>query len=206
MKHLIITISRQYGSGGRQIGKALAEQLAVPFYDRSSLDQIAHERGEDRRYIPAWREHTSSVEIWGADYYPYGLSFLSPKAPAPYYSSEREMFAVQSRLIRELSERQSCVFVGRCADFVLKDYPRCLRVMIGGSEDSRALRAYDEYYERSGSLSGKIACIDAGRAGYYKRCTGQVWGERQNYQLCLDSGVLGVEGCVAVLHAAVQRV
>lgn len=206
MEHLIITISRQYGSGGSKIGKAIGERLAIPCYERADLDRIAHERGEDKSYIPEWREHTSSVEIWGAnDASLWGFRLSQAGSRRAYYSNEREMFAVQSKIIRELAEKRSCVFVGRCADFILKDRPRCLRVMIHGSEDSRALRAYDEYYERSGSLASKIACVDRGRAGYYKRNTGQVWGERQNYQICLDSGALGTDGCVAAIMAAAEK-
>lgn len=206
MDHFIITISRQYGSGGAQIGKAVAELLGIPLYERTHLDQIAHARGEDKGYIPVWREYTGSGDIWGADDSASRIFTMSPpKAPVPYYSNEREMFSVQSRIIRELAEKQSCIFVGRCTDYVLKDHPRCLRVMIGASEDSRALRAYNEYYERCGNLAYKMERIDKGRAAYYKRCTGQTWGQLQNYQMYLDSGTLGIGGCVEALVTAAQK-
>lgn len=206
MEHLIITINRQYGSGGSQIGKALGEYLNIPCYERIDLDRIAHERGEDRAYIPEWREITSSADIWGADESaPRVFRLSQPKALKTYYSNEREMFAVQSRIIRELAGKQSCVLVGRCANHVLNGHPMCLRVLIYASEDSRALRAYNEYYERSGNLAYKMECIDKGRASYYKRCTGQAWDDNRNYQMCLDSGVLGIDGCVAAIAAAAQQ-
>lgn len=205
MSHFIITISRQYGSGGAQIGKSVAELLGIPYYERAHLDKIAHERGEDKGYIPKWREDSSSSEIWGADDpSPWKFSMSSSKAH-PYYSNEQEMFSVQSRIIRELAEKQSCVFVGRCADYILKDYPQCLRVLICASEDSRVLRIYNEYYDRSGSLAHKMDCIDKGRAAYYKRCTGRTWGQVQYYQMYLDSGALGIDGCVETLAAAAQK-
>lgn len=200
MEHLIITISRQYGCGGPEIGKAAAERLGIAFYDRSAIDAIAHERGQDREYISEWQSHTTSSAIWGAeDAFPkrWGLS-----EKPPYYFDRRQMFLIQSRLIYELAEQGPAIFLGRCADYVLKHWPRCLRVFIHADEDTRALRVYDEYFERTGDLAQKISIVDRCRASYYRRNTGQVWGEEKRYHLFLDGGFLGIEGCVNAILAA----
>lgn len=207
MEHFIITISRQYASGGAKIGELVSQKLNLPFWDRNRLDEIAHERGIDHTYIPVWQPKVSSMEIWGAcDLTRRMWGFFPSKANPAYYSNEREMFHVQSRLIYEFAESGPCVFVGRCADYILKHWKNCLRVFIHADEDSRALRMYDEYYERTGSLSERMRIIDEGRAAYYKRNTGQIWGARKNYHLFLDSGFLGIQGCVdAIVSAAASR-
>lgn len=198
MKNQIITISRTYGSGGSQIGPLVAEKLGVPCYDRNSIDRIAREQGLDRLYISAWKDEMPSVILWGADEETWNLaSFMRP-----HYFSEKKMFLIQSQIIKELAENGPCIFVGRCADHVLSDWKPCLRVWISANEDSRALRLYNEYFIRTGSLAEKLRIVDKGRAAYYKRCTGQVWGESQNYHLHLDSGVLGVGGCVDTILSA----
>lgn len=204
--NFVITISRAYGSGGSVIGKDIAQRLNINYYDRNSIDKIAHEKGLDKSYISHWREDTSSIDIWGADdpsAQIWNLNYW--KSGSPYYSSEKEMFMVQSKIIRELAEAGSCVFVGRCADFVLKDRIHCLRIWIGAEEDSRISRLYDEYLIRNGSLSEKIKIVDKGRAIYYKRCTGQQWGEQYNYHMNLDSGVLGIEECSKIICSAARK-
>ncbi len=206
MSHFIITISRAYGSGGSMIGKRIAEKLGIAYYDRNRIDNIAHERDLDKTYISDWRESVSSLDIWGADdpsAQMWNLNYW--KSGSPYYSSEKEMFMTQSKIISELAEAGSCVFVGRCADFVLKDRGRCLRVWIGAEEDSRIRRLYDEYLIRNGSLSEKIKIVDRGRAAYYKRCTGQQWGEQHNYHMNLDSGALGIEECAKIICSAAGK-
>lgn len=98
------------------------------------------------------------------------------------------------------------MFVGRCADYVLRDYKRCLNVWIGADEDKRACRLYDEYWVRTGSLSEKMKIVDRGRSIYYKRCTGQTWGEHYNHHLHLDSGTLGSEECSRIICSASEQI
>lgn len=205
MKHLIITISREYGSGGSLIGRSIAETLGVPCYDRNALDKIAHERNIEKGYIPAWQERVSSPVIWAAHESSMRLFGLAQQKRHPdYYSNEHNMFLTQSKIIYELAEASPCVFVGRCADYVLKHKDCCLRVRICADEDSRALRAYNEYYERTASLHHTLRTVDRGRAAYYKRCTGMPWGHCQNYHLSLDSGAFGINGCCAAILAVTK--
>ena len=206
MEHVVITISRAYGSGGSMIGKNIAEKLGIAYFDRNLIDKIAHERGLDKAYIPNWREDSSSLYIWGADdpsAQVWNLNYW--KSGSPYYSSEKEMFCVQSKIICELAKAGPCVFVGRCADFVMKDRKRCLRIWIGTDEDSRRTRLYDEYWVRNGNLTEKIRIVDKGRASYYRRCTGQLWGEHNNYHINLDSGALGMGECTRIVCSSAEK-
>lgn len=202
MEHFIITISREYGSGGGRIGELAAEILGVPCYGRNQLDQLAHKRGLDRDYISQWQEHTSDPFIWGVRELP--TQGWRPKRQLAYYINEEKMIQIQSQLIRELAKAGPCVFVGRCADYVLHDFPKCLRVRAVSDENSRGLRIYNEYQERTGSLSAKMWTVDQGRAAYYRRCTGQLWDDVRNYHQVLDSGELGLEGCAKLIVSAVQ--
>ena len=202
MEHSIITISREYGSGGGRIGELAAEILGVPCYGRGELDQLAHERGLDREYISQWKEHTSDPFIWGVRELP-AQGWLPRREPA-YYINEEKMIQVQSRLIQELAQAGPCVFVGRCADHVLRNHSNCLRVRVVSDENSRGLRIYNEYQERTGSLAAKMWTVDQGRAAYYRRCTGRLWDDVRNYHQVLDSGELGLEGCAQLIVSAVQ--
>ena len=202
MEHSIITISREYGSGGGRIGELAAEILGVPCYGRGELDQLAHERGLDREYISQWKEHTSDPFIWGVRELP-AQGWLPRREPA-YYINEEKMIQVQSRLIQELAQAGPCVFVGRCAGFVLHDFPNCLQVRVVSDENSRGLRIYNEYQERTGSLAAKMWTVDQGRAAYYRRCTGRLWDDVRSCHLVLDSGALSQEGCAQLIVSAVQ--
>ena len=202
MEHLMITISREYGSGGSRIGQLAAEMLGLSYYDRTGIDQLAHHRGLDRAYISCWQEHTSDPFIWGIRELP-SQGWLPKKQPA-YYTNEENMIQIQSELIRELAQAGPCVFVGRCADSILADHHRCLRVRVVGDEHSRGLRIYNEYQERTGSLAVKMWTVDHGRAAYYRRCTGRLWEDVRNYHLVLDSGELGLDGCAQLIVSAAQ--
>ncbi len=204
MEHAIVTISREYGSGGSRIGQLAGEILGIPCYGRNQIDQLAHRRGLDREYISQWQEHASDPFIWGVrELPPQGQGWLPKRQPA-YYTNEEKMIQIQSRLIQELAQGGSCVFVGRCAGYVLRDHPRCLRVRVVSGENSRGLRIYNEYQERTGSLAAKMWTVDQGRAAYYRRVTGQLWDDVRNYHLVLDSGELSLEGCAQMIVSAVQ--
>lgn len=202
MEPFIITISREYGSGGSWVGRRTAEILGIPCYGREQLDQLAHQRGMDREYITQWREHTSDPFIWGIRELP--AQGWPPKRRSSYYTSEEKMIQIQSQLIQELAQDGPCVFIGRCAGHVLWDHPSCLRVRVVSDENSRGLRIYDEYQERTGSLAAKMWTVDQGRAAYYRRCTGRLWDDVRSYHLVLDSGALGLENCAQLIVSTVQ--
>lgn len=198
MRNLTITINREYGSGGSAIGRLVAQRLGIMFYGRTELDAIAHERGIDRGYISSWQQNISSMTAWG------NCGSDKKALEPPYYSDERQMFLTQSRLIEELAVAAPCVFVGCCADYVLKQQKGCFRVMIGADEDSRALRIYHDYKEHVADLTVGMRRVDHKRIAYYERYADTVWCDPQHYHLCFDSGVLGIEVCADMIVFAVQ--
>lgn len=205
MKHLIITISRQYGSGGRIIGELVAKELGIQFYNRNLIDMIAHESGLDSGYIENWERQVNSPIIWGfSGAVPRMRGYVSQSMQKAYYSNEDKMFAAQSKIIQQIAQEGSCVIVGRCADYILRDYAKILNVMIYADESSRVFRLYNEYGERTGDICKLLATVDRGRANYYRRHTDRSWGVRQNYNLMLDSGYLGIETCVALVVSAAK--
>ena len=189
MEKKIITISREYGSGGRQIGLTAAKKLGMEFYDKELIDAAAKEIGFPAEII-ADREQrlTNSLLYNFAMGTLYGLSY--PKA--------------QKKAIEEAAKRGSCVFIGRCADYILKSRPDVLRVFVYADRDIRLRRAIDEYGDLEEHIDEFMHQTDKRRRIYYENYTNQRWGDRENYDLMLNSGDLGIEKCVELICQAVK--
>lgn len=190
----VITISRQYGSGGREMGKQLSERLGIPFYDHELIEMAAETCPIDRSYFENadskgaggfWQQLGEGVQ--------HDLS-LSDKA-----------FLHQTSVIREVAEKGDCIIVGRCADYILKDYKNVLKVFIYAELDSRKERIEHIYKEADEKALAKIEKTDKKRASYYEYYTGQVFGEAKNYDICLNSSSVGIERCVDFIQDAYQH-
>ena len=188
MKHRIITISREFGSGGRTIGRKTAEKLGIPCYDAELIQKIAEESGFNANYVKEESEYSSD-----------GLfaPFLSNRTHG--LTNQDQIWKVQSQIILELASTQSCVIVGRCADYILKDDFDCLNVFIHADNDHRAERIVNEYGERELSPIQRLKEKDKRRAAYHRFYTDMKWGHSQNYDVCLNSGRLGIDKCVEIL-------
>ena len=188
MKNRIITISREFGSGGRTIGRKVAEKLGIPCYDAELIQKIAQESGFTENYIKE-----------AGEYAPGGFlaSALSNRAFGP--TNEDYLWNIQYQVITDLAEKESCVIVGRCADYILKDKADCLTVFIHADMDFRANRIVSVYGEREESPEQRLKDKDTRRAAYHRFYTNMKWGRAQNYHLCLDSGVLGIDKCVETI-------
>lgn len=188
MKNRIITISREFGSGGRTIGRKVAEKLGIPCYDAELIQKIAQESGFTENYIKE-----------AGEYAPGGFlaSALSNRAFGP--TNEDYLWNIQYQVITDLAEKESCVIVGRCADYILKDKADCLTVFIHADMDFRANRIVSVYGEREESPEQRLKDKDKRRAAYHRFYTNMKWGRAQNYHLCLDSGVLGIDKCVETI-------
>ncbi|MBP3926663.1 MAG: cytidylate kinase-like family protein [Clostridium sp.] len=188
MKNRVITISREFGSGGRTIGKKVAEKLKIPCYDSELIHKIAQESGFAEAYIKD-----------AGEYAPGGFlaSALSSRAFGP--TNEDYLWNVQQRIITELAEKGSCVIVGRCADYILRDTADCLTVFIHAGMEFRAERIVKVYGERAESPEQRLKDKDKRRAAYHRFYTDMKWGHAQNYHLCLDSGVLGIDKCADLI-------
>lgn len=188
MKNRIITISREFGSGGRTIGRKVAEKLGIPCYDAELIHKIAQESGFAESYIKDAGEYAPSGFLSSA---------FANRAFGP--TNEDYLWNIQQRVITELAEKGACVIVGRCADYILQGKADCLKVFIHADMKYRAERIVKEYGEREESPEQRLKDKDKRRAAYHRFYTNMKWGHAQNYHLCLDSGELGVEKCVEVL-------
>ncbi len=189
MSNRIITISREFGSGGRTIGKRVSERLGIPCYDSELIQRIASESGFAEDYVKEAGEHAPGGFLSSA---------FSNRSFGP--TNEDYLWELQCNVIRELAEQGSCVIVGRCAEYILRDTADCLRVFIHASMGFRAKRIVEVYGEQDESAEQRLAQKDKRRAAYHRFYTNMKWGDAKNYDICLDSGTLGIDDCVEILE------
>ena len=190
MKNRIITISREFGSGGRTIGKMTAETLGIPCYDQELIEKLSEDSGFTEDYIRE-QDESSAHKGWFANAFS-GRSLNG-------VSNQDYLWIIQRSIILELAARESCVIVGRCADYILKDAADCLKVFIHAGFDKRAQRIVSLYVETDVPTQKRLADKDKRRAAYYQFYTDTQWGLARNYHVTLDSGVLGIEQCSSLI-------
>ena len=188
MKHRVITISREFGSGGRTIGKMVAERLGIPCYDAELIQKLAEKSGFAESYIQEAGEYT-----------PHGFLALAFSNRAQGPTNEDILWDLQHRVITELAEKGPCVIVGRCADYILREKADCLKVFIHADMAFRAERIVKVYGEREQSPQQRLRDKDKRRAAYHRFYTDMKWGHAQNYHITLDSGVLGIDRCAEIV-------
>ena len=186
----IITISREFGSGGRTIGKMTAERLGIPCYDQELITKLAEKSGFTAEYVKERSEYTEH-----AGWFSNAFSGRSLDGT----SNQDYLWVIQRKILLELSKQESCVIVGRCADYVLRDHADCLRVFIHADMEKRADRIVRVYGETKDAPKKRLREKDRRRAAYYQFYTDMEWGKAQNYHISLDSGTLGIDCCVELL-------
>jgi len=179
-KHTIITISREYGSGGRYIGRLIADKLGIKFYDKDLVTALSEQTGLSEKFIENNEQKRSIMDALNNGYY-FSLS------------NSDELFVKESELIKQLAEKESCVIIGRCSDFILKDSKDVVNVFVYSNIDNRIKRAVEKYGVDKKDAEKQIKNIDKNRSNHYKHYTGKKWGETQNYDICINSDTLGVE-------------
>lgn len=194
MSGKIITISREFGSGGRSIGREVATRLGIPFYDKELVDQIALESGFAPQYIEEHGEHAPSRSRLS-----YVFSHQGVPGVMNGMSTADFLWSIQCNVILQLAEKGPCVIVGRNADYILKDRKDCLDVFIHADTDFRADRIVRLYGESEKSPETRLQEKDKRRKVNYQHYTGRTWGQATNYDLCLNSGVLGIDTCVDII-------
>ena len=204
MKDLIITISRQYGSGGRQIGRKLAQELGIPFYDKEVIDLAAKESGLAVDFIRGQEQQLTQSLLFSivTNFNAAASSAFSPNM----LSLSDQVYLAEAKAIRDLADKGSCVIVGRCADFILKDRPDCLHIFIHADMEHRAARVRERYGETKQPMEKRLQEKDSKRKIYYKHYTNRNWGEAQNYHLCLNSGLIGVDKCTDIICDVAEMV
>ena len=179
-KNLVITISREYGSGGRYVGRLIADKLGIKFYDKEFVTKIAKETGLSEEYIESNEQKKDSLSSLNNGYY-FGLN------------NADELFIKESELIKEIANKESCVIIGRCADFILKDKENVIKVFIYSNMKDKIKRATEIYELDKEKAEKEIKRIDKLRANHYKYYTGKDWNDNENYDICINSDALGVE-------------
>ena len=188
MKQGMITISREFGSGGRTIGKAVARKLGIPCYDAELITEMAKQSGFAEDYV---RE--------AGEYAPGGLlnSMFTSRAGGP--TNEDILWQIQCNIVAQLAKKGPCVIVGRCGDYILRDRPDVLKVFVHADMAFRAKRIVEVYGQREESPEQRLKDKDKRRSTYYRFYTGRKWGQLDTYDLMLNSGVLGIEKCTELI-------
>ena len=196
--NLVIAIAREFGSGGREIGQLVAKKLDIPFYDKGIITQAAKESGIDERIFENVEDIANNSLI-----YSLSMGIYNPGrfARLPNYSINDEVYRVQTEIIRKVADEGDCVIVGRCADYLLNENPRCVRVFVHADIDIRLKRAIEVYGLPKDTGENFIRKKDRRRASYYQYYTDNKWGDYENYHLILDSGAIGIENASEVVLA-----
>ena len=194
MEKKIITISREFGSGGRTIGHLVAQKLGIPFYDKELVDQVALESGFAPKYVEEHGEHSPGRSLLSYAFAPQGVpGVMNGLSTADF------LWNIQCSVILQLADQGPCVIVGRNADYILKDREDVLHTFIYADMDYRADRIVRLYGESEKSPQTRLQEKDKRRKVNYQHYTGRTWGQSQNYDICLNSGVLGIEHCTQII-------
>ncbi|MDO4522795.1 MAG: cytidylate kinase-like family protein [Eubacteriales bacterium] len=195
MKKKMITISREFGSGGRTIGRILADQLGFAFYDKEIIEKLVEKTGYDKKFVEEQAEYAPGKNV-------FSYAFVGRTIDG--MSLNDYLWRAQRETILELAAKENCVIVGRCADFVLKDRDDVLNVFIHANKEFRAKRIVEQYGESTDKPMKRLEDKDKKRAVNYKYYTDQTWGMCRNYHLSLDSSEIGIEGCVRMIRDLVE--
>ena len=191
MANLVITIGRENGSGGRQLGSELAAALGVKCYDSELINETAKASGFATSFVETHEEQRPGSFLYSLV---TGGGVIADDQPFPV-----QIFQAQSEVIRTIAARESCVIVGRCADYILQDKAKCLKVFIHADMAFRAKRIVEVYGEREQSPEQRLHDKDKRRAAYHRFYTNMKWGYAQNYHITLDSGELGIDKCADII-------
>lgn len=195
----IITIEREYASGGSQVGKLTGEALGIPVYGREILEMAAREGGTTPDYI----EHLEETDTNSLLYSLVAMA-KTTQGQLPQISKTDQLNLLEGKIIQRLAQEGPCVIVGRCAGWVLRERKDVLSVFIHAGRQERLHRAVEEYGVPQEQAAAVLHRFDHRRSNFYHANTGLTWREREGYHMVLDSGLLGVERCAKILVSAAQ--
>ena len=191
----IITISREFGSGGRFIGETLAKELNFTFYDKNIIEQVAKETGFSKEYIAERGEYAPTHNR-------FSYSFVGRNAQGG--SVDDYIYQKQRNIIRDIAEKGNCVIVGRCADYILQERTDVLNVFIHGNEEEKCQRIMKLCEKSRKEALAMMKDTDKKRSINYAYHTEQKWGETRNYALCMNSSILGYETCMELIKKSME--
>lgn len=198
MANSIITISREFGTGARLIGKQLADMLGFHYYDRAIIQMAAEKSGLSPEYIERNEEKSTNSFLFNLSTSAYITSGINLQYTMPVND---KAFIAQSEVIKEIAKTGNCIIVGRLADYVLQGHPKLLRVFLFGDKEDRINRIIRDYGYDAAKAEADLNKIDKGRANYHKFYTGTPWKDITNYDICINTTKTGVEGAIKTLKA-----
>ena len=197
----VITIGRQYGSGGRAIGKKLAEHYGIPFYDKEILKLAAKESGICEEMFENFDEKPTTSFLYSLVMDPYALGYNAASFDMPL---NQKVFLAAFDTIKKVAEEGPCVIVGRCADYALRETENHLNLFIHAPMSFKKQRIHEEYDIAPERVKEEAIRIDKQRSSYYNYYTSQKWGDLKNYDLCIDSSIWGIDGTVDLICRAIE--
>lgn len=201
--HFTITIGRQFGSGGRELGRKLAEIFQIPYYDKELIAEASKETGLDPKYFERTDEQVPSSLIRALT---ANLMMSGGAVGAENALAGENIFKFQSDVIREVARNGSCVIVGRCADYILRNDPLCISTFIYASDEDRIERVMRCHGAKNPKEAQEMMRkTDRKRAGYYNFYTDKTWGAATSYDLCIDSSILGIDRTAEVIRGYVEQ-
>ena len=201
MKKVVITIARQYGSGGRTVGQMLAKELGIHYYDKELMRLASDDSGINEDLFVRADEKVKNTLLFKVAKNLYNGELIPPESED--FTSNDNLFNYQAKIIKQLAkeESESCVIIGRCADYILKDYDNVLSVFVHAPRDFCIEQASKKLSLSTKDIEKFIYKTDKQRADYYKYHTGREWTDARNYDLCMDSSKLGFDRCVQEIIA-----
>lgn len=199
MKNVVVTFARQYGSGGKTIAEMFAKKNGIPCYERDILRKASDASGINETLFSQVDEKLKNGSLFGISKKVYKGELLPPSSSE--FTSPQNLFNYQAKVIRELADQGPCVFVGRCADFVLADKANVVSVFVHAPKEYCLEQARQRNSMNEVDLERFVAKTDKFRGDFYKYYTGHEWADARNYDLCLDSSQLGFEKCVEAIEA-----
>lgn len=194
----VITISRQYGSGGRDIGLALAKKLGIPYYDNELITMAAKESGFAPELFKNADQNASNSLLFSLSMYGTATgTFNMPLGD--------QVFLIQSDIIKKVANEGPCIIIGRCADYILRDFPNSLSIFLHAPLNQRLERAIDSYGADPLRAKDLVVKADKKRAVYYTHFTGEKWGAAENYHVTVDTARLGLDGTAETLASIAQQ-
>ena len=202
MENIVVTIARQYGSGGKTVGEMYAKELGIPCYGMNLLKMASEESGINEQIFMQFDEKLRSNLLLRMTTDLYDGKVIPPGHKD--FVSAKNLFNWQAEVIKRLAKSETCVIIGRAADFVLKDYPNVVSVFVHASPEFNLARAMERNSMTTAEMEKFIASTDKYRSDFYKHYTGREWTDARNYDLCLNSGKLGFEKCVEEIKAYIK--
>jgi cytidylate kinase len=197
----IITIGRQLGSGGKAIGKLLSQRLHISCYDKELIQLASRESGLGKEFFEKIDEK-SSYSFWG-NYFGLRSGFMGYNECN--YLCNETLFKIQSDVIQKIAEKESCIFVGRCADYILRNHPNCLKIFVSADVKDRIHRLMESENRPEKEAKAQIEQSDKQRAAYYNYYSNKTWGMASSYDLCFNSSLLPVEEIASLIEEQVKK-